>query len=94
MILYMEHINFHTKTCVFTAPDIHSAYMHTVYTSLNYTCIRVQPAGKQEIQSDRQRQAERQRDKQTGRDRKLNGKAEKETESDSCLLYTSPSPRD
>ena len=34
--VYMEHTNYHTKTCVFTAPDTHSAYRSNVYiTQLN-----------------------------------------------------------
>ena len=32
--LYVEYKNFHTKTCMFIAPDT-----QTVHTSLNYTCL-------------------------------------------------------
>ena len=35
-----EHKCFHTKACVFTAPNAHSN------TSLSYTCVSTQPADK------------------------------------------------
>ena len=31
-------VNFHTIMCVVTAPDAHSACMHTEHTSLGYMC--------------------------------------------------------
>ena len=39
----VEHKNFHTQIC-----DAHSAYMYTAHTSLSYTYISIQPAGKPE----------------------------------------------
>ena len=32
------------KAYVVTAPDAHSAYMHTVHTPFSYTCISIEPA--------------------------------------------------
>ena len=40
----MEHKNVNIKTCVFSAPDSHSVYIHTYV--LSYTCIGIQPADK------------------------------------------------
>ena len=52
----MEHKNFQTKPCVFTAPDAHSAYGHIMHTSLRYTRTSIQPADKQIEQSRRTKQ--------------------------------------
>ena len=38
----MKHKNFHTNTCVFTAPDAH---MHTVHTPLLYIHERERERG-------------------------------------------------
>ena len=39
----MEHKNVHTKTCLLTAPEARSVYMHTVHTSFSYTRASIQP---------------------------------------------------
>ena len=39
----MEHKNVHTKTCLLTAPEACSLYMHTVHTSFSYTRTSIQP---------------------------------------------------
>ena len=36
--LYVKQSNFHTKTCVFTAPEVR---MLTVHISLSYTCMKI-----------------------------------------------------
>ena len=45
-------------------------------------------------QTDRHRRRQRQRDRQTERQRHRDRDRETETERQTCLLYTSPSPRD